>query len=246
MKPLRLPTILLALLTAASSARGAPDKRDAQAAEAFAAGRYQEALDLFAKLYVEKNAPLYVRAIGRCYQKLGKPDEAISKFQDYLRQDKKLKPARRAEVQGFIKEMQDLKAKQEEDMAAQRKAQEDQARQAEAERARVQAAEAEAARQKAEAAERAARDEAARRKAEEDRNRERQAALAAPSSPAFVSSAVGPDATPHTDARPVYARWWFWTIVGVVAAAGAGATFVILNNRNSGANDPTCPVGVKC
>ena len=59
-----------------------------QAREAFAAGRYQDALDLFAKLYAESLNPIYLRNIGRCHQNLGEPERAITSFRDYLRKAK--------------------------------------------------------------------------------------------------------------------------------------------------------------
>src|SRR3954467_9650437 len=80
-----------------------------QASEAFGAGRYQEALDLFVKLYAEKLHPNYLRNIGRCYQNLGEPDKAISSFREYLRKAKGVTPEERAEIDGYIKEMEELK-----------------------------------------------------------------------------------------------------------------------------------------
>ena len=62
----------------------AADQRELKAREAFAAQRYQDALDLFAKLYAETLHPIYLRNIGRCYQKLGQPVKAIDAFQEYL------------------------------------------------------------------------------------------------------------------------------------------------------------------
>ncbi|MCA9671349.1 MAG: PEGA domain-containing protein [Myxococcales bacterium] len=34
--------------------------------------------------------------------------------------------------------------------------------------------------------------------------------------------------------RPVYKRWWFWTIIGVAVAAGVGTTVGVLATRDSG------------
>lgn len=93
------------------------DKREIKAREAFAEGRYDEALDLFAKLYAEKLHPTYLRNIGRCYQNLQQPDKAINSFRDYLRQAKDVSPSERKEVDGYIAEMQDLKKKQDEQAA---------------------------------------------------------------------------------------------------------------------------------
>ena len=98
-------------LVAATPARvhAAPDEREIQAREDFAAGRYQMAVELFARLYAETLHPIYLRNIGRCYQNLGEPDRAISSFRDYLHKGKNISADERAEVEGYIKEMEDLK-----------------------------------------------------------------------------------------------------------------------------------------
>ena len=80
-----------------------------QAREAFAAGRYQEALDIYVKLYAEKLHPNYLRNIGRCYQNLGDPDKAIGSFREYLRKARNLPPGSAQEIEGYIREMEELK-----------------------------------------------------------------------------------------------------------------------------------------
>ena len=97
----------LALLAARSAL--AADTRELKAREAFAAQRYQDALDLFAKLYAETLHPIYLRNIGRCYQNLEDPDRAISSFREYLRKAKNPTPDETREVEGFIREMEELK-----------------------------------------------------------------------------------------------------------------------------------------
>jgi hypothetical protein len=87
------------------------DPREMQAREAFAAGSYKNALDIYTKLYAEKLHPTYLRNIGRCYQNLGEPDRAISSFREYLRKAKEMPADERAEVEGYIKEMEDLQKK---------------------------------------------------------------------------------------------------------------------------------------
>ena len=82
-----------------------------QAREAFAAGNYKDALDLYTKLYAEKLHPTYLRNIGRCYQNLDDRDHAISSFREYLRKAKDLPTDERAEVEGYIKELEDAKQK---------------------------------------------------------------------------------------------------------------------------------------
>jgi tetratricopeptide (TPR) repeat protein len=108
--------LLLALgLVAAPSVRAvaAPDAREIQAREDFAAGRYQQAAEIFARLYAETLHPNYLRNIGRCYQNLGDADRAITSFRDYLRKAKSLSADERTEIEGYIKEMQELKRSRE-------------------------------------------------------------------------------------------------------------------------------------
>lgn len=107
--------VIAALVShAGSAAQAAPkDRRELAARESFAAGRYTEALDLYAKLYAEKLHPVYLRNIGRCYQNLGEPDKAIISFRDYLRKSKSLQNDERQEIDGYIKEMEALKAQRE-------------------------------------------------------------------------------------------------------------------------------------
>ena len=105
----------------ADSARAATkhaDKREIEARQAFAAGQYQQALDLYAELYAEKVHPTYLRNIGRCYQNLRQPEKAINAFRDYLRQAKGLDTAERSEVEGYIAEMEALQKQQEAQAAA--------------------------------------------------------------------------------------------------------------------------------
>jgi tetratricopeptide (TPR) repeat protein len=101
------------------STKARTDPRELQAREAFAASRYREALDLYAKLYAEKLHPTYLRNIGRCHQNMGNPEEAIASFRDYLRKASGLPASERQEVEGFIKEMEALKEKQKQDQARQ-------------------------------------------------------------------------------------------------------------------------------
>ncbi len=104
--------------TPAQAAAKRTDKREIEARQAFASGQYQQALDLYAELYAEKVHPTYLRNIGRCYQNLRQPEKAVNAFRDYLRQAKQLTPAERSEVDGYIKEMEDLRKQQEAEAAA--------------------------------------------------------------------------------------------------------------------------------
>jgi tetratricopeptide (TPR) repeat protein len=111
MRALLLQPTLLLLVVSLAAAAPPRDNREMQAREAFAAGRYQDALDVYVKLYAEKLHPNFLRNIGRCYQNLGEPDKAISSFREYLRKAKGLPADERTEIEGYIKEMEELKQK---------------------------------------------------------------------------------------------------------------------------------------
>jgi tetratricopeptide (TPR) repeat protein len=107
--------VLLGWWSAAGVARGAPageggrpSAMELQAREAFAVGDYSKAVGLFAKLYAETLHPTYLRNIGRCHQNLGDPDRAIGSFREYLRKARDLSAGERAEINGYIEEMQAL------------------------------------------------------------------------------------------------------------------------------------------
>jgi hypothetical protein len=95
----------------AHAARKRVDPREMQAREAYAAGSYKDALDIYTKLYAEKLHPTFLRNIGRCYQNLGEPERAISSFREYLRKAKDMTSEERTEVEGYIKEMEELQRK---------------------------------------------------------------------------------------------------------------------------------------
>jgi hypothetical protein len=106
--------IALAFMLAAPVAHAAkPDNAaELKAREAFAAGRYDEALDQFAKLYAQTLHPVYLRNIGRCHQKMRQPEKAIDKFREYLAKEKKISSDERKEIDGYIKEMEALRDEQ--------------------------------------------------------------------------------------------------------------------------------------
>ncbi len=96
---------------AAASHKQQLDEREIQGRAQFARGDYQGALDTYVSLFAEKGDPIYLRNIGRCYQKLEQPEKAINSFRDYLRRGH-VKPAERSEVEGFIDEMEQLQKRQ--------------------------------------------------------------------------------------------------------------------------------------
>jgi tetratricopeptide (TPR) repeat protein len=105
-------------LVAAGRVTAAADPREMKAREEFGAGRYDAALEIFAKLYAETLHPTYLRNVARCYQNLGQPERAITSFREYLRKAKHITADERAEVEDYIKEMEALKKQQDEAAAA--------------------------------------------------------------------------------------------------------------------------------
>jgi tetratricopeptide (TPR) repeat protein len=111
--------VVVGVLLTAVPARAAPlDKREIQARADFAAGRYQQAVEKFAELYAQTADPVFLRNIARCYQKMKRPQEAIDRFNDYLQKATDLSTRERAEIEGYIKEMEALRAAQEPPVAA--------------------------------------------------------------------------------------------------------------------------------
>jgi len=101
------------LTTQVAHAAAKPDNAaEMKAREAFAAGRYEEALELFAKLYAQTLHPVYLRNIARCHQKLRQPEKAIDQFREYLAKEKKISADERKEIDGYIKEMEALRDEQ--------------------------------------------------------------------------------------------------------------------------------------
>jgi hypothetical protein len=192
------------------------DKREVEARHAFAAGRYQEAADLFAELYAEKPHPTYLRNIGRCYQNLHQPDQAINAFHDYLRQAKDLSSAEKAEVNGYIAEMEALKKKQDKEKALAAPPPPPAPSPSPAPPPPVIPAAGPVA---------------------------PAGTQAGSAHPNLVQATTTPSEAP-SQAEPFYARGWFWGVVGgavVLGVAGglwAGGVFSKAPNH--------CPVGVTC
>src|SRR5450432_399420 len=103
-----LGMLLLTMGTAGSARADGAQGDELKARKLFGSGNYKSALDIYTDLYARKPHPTYMRNIGRCYQNLGEPERAISAFREYLRTAKDLTPEARTEVEGFIKEMEDL------------------------------------------------------------------------------------------------------------------------------------------
>lgn len=217
-----LGAVLVMVLALAGVAHAAgSSKNEKKAIQSFAAGRYDEALEIYANLYADTLNPVYLRNIGRCHQKLKQPDKAIESFHDYLQKGKNISDDERAEINGYIKEMEALR--------------DEQARQqpvvptpAPPGPAPVQPIPA------------------------QPEGTPPPGYTAAP--PSAYPTAPGPAQQPAgtlvaqpgpapEQSQPIYAKWWFWTIIGAVVVGGV-VTAVALSS--GGTSRPPCPMGTTC
>jgi tetratricopeptide (TPR) repeat protein len=226
-------SLKLALLTlvfglsaslAGPPALAAQDSREAKGRAFFATGEYQSALDVYVTLFGDRGDPVYLRNIGRCYQKLRRPDKAIDSFQEYLRRYPKLKPSERREVETFIEEMKKLKAEQESAASAPRSP--DRA-DADEPRSPVSPVAAPVA--------------ASNLRTIPANSTAVTGTKAAPL--VIANPDTAPEAPPD-ESKPLTRRWWFWAGMGGVLIAGAVAAAVILGG--GGTTRPDCPPPYTC
>jgi tetratricopeptide (TPR) repeat protein len=59
-------------------------ERELRARQDYAAGRYDEAIEIFAELFAKTADPIFLRNIARCYQKQNRTEEAIENCREYL------------------------------------------------------------------------------------------------------------------------------------------------------------------
>jgi len=95
------------LVTAPAALAAPPTEADANTLAI--QGNYREALEAYARLYAESQHPTFLYNIARCHHRLGNPDEAISYYQLYLREERNVAEGKRNEIAGFIREMEAVK-----------------------------------------------------------------------------------------------------------------------------------------
>jgi hypothetical protein len=216
---------VLVMVLAFGGAAHADHAGEMKAREAFAAGRYDEALQTFAKLYAETLNPIYLRNIGRCQQKLKQPDKAIDAFHDYLiKGGKKISADEKAEINGYIKAMEALRDEQ---------AAKQQATPPVAPVQPIPPAQGEGPPPGYTAQPATAYPGTEGAPAAYPPGGDQQPSGALVAQPAQPQSA---------SSGPVYSKWWFWTIIGAVVIGGV-VTAVALSG---GTSKPDCPVGVIC
>ena len=192
--------VVVLALTALSGVAHAVAPGEMKARESFAAGRYDEALEAFAKLYAETLNPIYLRNIGRCHQKLREPQKAIDAFHDYLAKGKKISADERTEIDGYIKEMEALR--------------DEQAKAAAPPPPPVQPIAAPQSNPPPPSY-----------AGPPPSYAPPPTGYAAP--PPQGTLIAQPEQTPPSESSPFYTRWWFWTAVGVVVAGGVVAALLL-------------------
>jgi hypothetical protein len=220
---------VLVMVLAFAGAAHADHASEMKARESFAAGRYDEALESYAKLYAETLNPIYLRNIGRCQQKLKQPDKAIDAFHDYLiKGGKKISADEKAEINGYIKEMEALRDEQ---AGKQQAAPPPVAPTPVAPVQPIPSGPPPEGPPPGYTAQPAGAYPGAQGAYPPGPEQQPSAALVAQPAPEQPASG------------PVYTKWWFWTIVGAVVVGGV-VTAVVLS---SGTSKPDCPAtAVKC
>jgi hypothetical protein len=107
-RPLLWPSLALAVticLAALAGTAQAANPRETEAAKLFFAGQYPDALKIYVDLAVATGDPAYMCEIGRCYSRMGKPEEASRNLRDCLSQAT-LTPKKKREFQALQTEVE--------------------------------------------------------------------------------------------------------------------------------------------
>jgi hypothetical protein len=100
-------------LESGAAAAGMSKKSTADAKKAtqlYKQGDYEAATAIFAQLSIDNpDMPVFVRNLGACYYYLRRPEPAMSNLREYLHKKKDISPEDRAEVDGWIAEMDQLR-----------------------------------------------------------------------------------------------------------------------------------------
>jgi len=89
-----------------------PDSKERTARTACLSGDYVKGVQLLSELFVDTLEPAFIYNQGRCFEQNRKYEDAIARFQEYLRAARKATRAERAEAQKHIDDCQELLAKE--------------------------------------------------------------------------------------------------------------------------------------
>lgn len=106
-------TVLLAAILGARSAQGAgQEAKERSARTACLSGDYTKGVALLSELFVDTRNPTYIYNQGRCFEQNLRYQDAIGRFQEYLRVNKKLSKEEKDDAEKHIADCETLLAKQ--------------------------------------------------------------------------------------------------------------------------------------
>jgi hypothetical protein len=100
------------LLSARSVWAGSIETKERTARMACLSGDYAKGVAILSELFVDTKLPVYLYNQGRCFQQTRHYEDAVARFQEYLRVGKRLTDEEKAEAQKHIADCQDLLARQ--------------------------------------------------------------------------------------------------------------------------------------
>ena len=100
------------LLSARAVQAGSVETKERTARLACLSGDFAKGVAILSELFVDTEDPAYIYNQGRCFEQNRRYEDAITRFQEFLRAGKKLSKGDKAEAQKHIADCQDLLAKQ--------------------------------------------------------------------------------------------------------------------------------------
>ena len=100
------------ILTARVALAGNPESKERAARMACLSGDYAKGVALLSELFVDTKDPTYIYNQGRCFEQNRRYEDAVARFQEYLRAGKRLGREEKADAQRHIADCEGLLAKQ--------------------------------------------------------------------------------------------------------------------------------------
>jgi hypothetical protein len=100
------------LFVAASVHAASRQAQERTARKACLSGDYMKGVSILSDLFVDTHDPTYIFNPGRCFEQNRRYEDAIARFQEYLRAGTNLGPSDKASAEKHISDCQDLLAKQ--------------------------------------------------------------------------------------------------------------------------------------
>ncbi len=100
------------LLMARGAQANDTDAKERAAKTACLSGDHAKGIALLSELYVSTNDPVFIFNQGRCFEQNRRYEDAIARFREYLRVDKRARAADKTDARKHISDCEDLLAKQ--------------------------------------------------------------------------------------------------------------------------------------